>query len=56
MTGRASPNVTIIGEVKIGENVIVGAGSVVTKDVPSNCVVVGNPAKVISFVDSICPI
>ena len=33
--------------VSIGENSDVGAGSVVTKDVPPNCVVVGNPAKII---------
>jgi maltose O-acetyltransferase len=32
---------------KIGNNVIVGAGSVVTKDIEDNCIVVGNPAKVI---------
>lgn len=38
---------TIIGDITIGDNVIVGAGSVVTKDVPSNCIVAGNPAKVI---------
>ena len=37
----------IIGGVKIGDEVIVGAGSVVTKDVPSNCIVAGNPAKII---------
>lgn len=37
----------IIGGVNIGNNVTVGAGAVVTKDVPSNSVVVGNPAKVI---------
>ena len=35
------PNITI------GNHVIVAAGSVVTKDVPSNCIVAGNPAKVI---------
>lgn len=40
-------NSTIIGGVTIGDNVIIGAGSVVTKDVPSNTVVVGNPAKVL---------
>ncbi len=40
-------NVTIIGDITIGDNVIVGAGSVVIKDVPSNCIVAGNPAKVI---------
>jgi len=37
--------------VTIGENAIVGAGSVVTKDVPPNAVVVGNPAKFLRFVD-----
>ncbi len=41
-------NVTIIGKVKIGNNVSVGAGSVVVKDIPDNCVVVGNPARIIS--------
>lgn len=40
-------NVTIIGGVRIGDNVIVGAGSVVVKDVPGNSVVAGNPAKII---------
>ena len=33
--------------VKIGDEVIVGAGSVVTKDIPSNSIVAGNPAKII---------
>lgn len=37
----------IIGGIRIGNNVTVGAGSVVTKDVPDNCVVAGNPARVI---------
>jgi acetyltransferase-like isoleucine patch superfamily enzyme len=32
----------------IGENAIVGAGAVVTKDIPPNCTVVGNPAKIIN--------
>lgn len=40
-------NVSIIGDIKIGSNVIVGAGSVVVKDVPDNCVVAGNPARII---------
>ena len=39
-------NVTIL-PVTIGENVQVGAGSVVTKDIPSNSVVYGNPARII---------
>lgn len=33
--------------VTIGDEVIVGAGSIVTKDVQSNCIVAGNPARVI---------
>ncbi|ORX48710.1 trimeric LpxA-like protein [Piromyces finnis] len=38
-------NVTVVPGVTIGDNVVVGAGSVVTKDIPSNTVVCGNPAK-----------
>tara|TARA_R110002167_G_scaffold149980_4_gene343562 strand:- start:676 stop:1257 length:582 start_codon:yes stop_codon:yes gene_type:complete len=37
----------VIGDIIIGDNAIIGAGSVVVKDVPDNCVVVGNPAKII---------
>ena len=37
----------ILPGVKIGDEVIVGAGAVVTKDVSSNCIVAGNPAKII---------
>ena len=40
-------NVTVIGGVTIGDNVVVGAGSVVTKDVPPWCVVAGNPAQIV---------
>jgi len=36
---------TILCNVTIGENALVGAGSVVTKDVPANSIVAGNPAK-----------
>jgi acetyltransferase-like isoleucine patch superfamily enzyme len=39
---------TILASVTVGENAIVGAGSVVTRDVPANAVVVGNPARVLS--------
>ena len=42
---------TILCNVTIGENAIVGAGSVVTKDVPPNAIVAGNPAKFLRFVD-----
>jgi acetyltransferase-like isoleucine patch superfamily enzyme len=41
---------TILANVTIGENAIVGAGSVVTKDVPANAIVAGNPAKFMRFV------
>lgn len=44
-------NVTIIGDIKIGNNVIIGAGSVVVKDIPDNCIVAGNPAKIIKRID-----
>jgi acetyltransferase-like isoleucine patch superfamily enzyme len=40
-------NAIIMAGVKIGDEVIVGSGAIVTKDVPSNSIVVGNPAKVI---------
>ena len=38
----------IMTPIKIGNNVTIGAGSVVTKDIPDNCVVAGNPARIIS--------
>ena len=42
---------TILSKVTIGENAIVGAGSVVTKDVPANAIVAGNPAKFLRRID-----
>jgi acetyltransferase-like isoleucine patch superfamily enzyme len=42
---------TILANVTIGENAIVGAGSVVTKDVPANAIVAGNPAKFKRFIN-----
>jgi acetyltransferase-like isoleucine patch superfamily enzyme len=44
-------NATILPGIVIHENAVVGAGAVVTKDVPPNKVVVGNPAKIIGDVD-----
>lgn len=38
---------TILCGIKVGENAIVGAGAVVTKDVPDGCIVAGNPAVII---------
>ena len=43
---------TILSKVVIGENAIVGAGSVVTRDVPANSIVAGNPARVKRSVDA----
>jgi acetyltransferase-like isoleucine patch superfamily enzyme len=42
---------TILSNVTIGENALVGAGSVVTKDVPPNSIVVGNPARVLRYIN-----
>jgi len=41
---------TILCNVTVGENAIVGAGSVVTKDVPANAIVAGVPAKVLRYI------
>jgi acetyltransferase-like isoleucine patch superfamily enzyme len=38
---------TILSKVTIGERAIVGAGSVVTRDVPADAIVAGNPARVL---------
>ncbi|MFL6436464.1 MAG: acyltransferase [Terriglobales bacterium] len=43
---------TILANLTIGENAIVGAGSVVTRDVPANSIVIGNPARVRRYIDS----
>lgn len=43
---------TVLSKVTIGENAIVGAGSVVTKDVPANAIVAGNPARVKRYIDT----
>jgi acetyltransferase-like isoleucine patch superfamily enzyme len=41
---------TILSKVTIGENAIVGAGSVVTRNVPANAIVAGNPARFLRFI------
>lgn len=42
-------NVNIIGNIVIGNNVDIGAGSVVVKDIPDNCIVAGNPARIVKY-------
>jgi acetyltransferase-like isoleucine patch superfamily enzyme len=44
--------VTILSNTNVGENAIVGAGSVVTKDVPPNAIVAGNPARVLRYIEA----
>lgn len=45
--------VTILPGVTIGDNVTIGAGSVVVKDIPSDCVAVGNPCKVVRKIENL---
>ena len=42
---------TILSNISVGENAIVGAGSVVTKDVPANTIVAGNPARILRRIE-----
>ena len=42
---------TILANVTVGEDAIVGAGSVVTKDVPAHAIVAGNPARVLRYLE-----
>ena len=42
---------TILSNIHIGENAIVGAGSVVTKNVPPNSIVAGNPARILRYIE-----
>lgn len=44
-------NATLLPGITIGKHVMVGAGAVVTKDVPDYAVVVGNPAKIIHYIE-----
>lgn len=44
-------NATILPGLVIGRNSMIGAGAVVTRSVPSNTIVVGNPAKIVGYVD-----
>jgi UDP-2-acetamido-3-amino-2,3-dideoxy-glucuronate N-acetyltransferase len=46
-------NSTILCGITIGEDAVVGAGSVVTKDVPARAIVAGNPARVLRYLDPV---
>jgi len=53
---RIGVNATLLPLITIGENALVGAGSVVTGDVPAGMLVAGSPARVIGLVDAVeCP-
>ena len=43
---------TVLSNVRVGENAIVGAGSVVTQDVPPNSIVAGNPARLLRYIET----
>ena len=45
-------NATILPGIRIGRQAMVGAGSVVTRSVPPNAIVVGNPARIVGYVDA----
>ncbi|HDZ8979847.1 TPA: N-acetyltransferase [Aeromonas veronii] len=45
-------NATLLPGITIGKHAMIGAGSVVTKDVPDYAIVVGNPAKIIRYIES----
>lgn len=45
-------NVTILPGITIGHNSVIGAGSVVVRDIPANSIAVGNPCRVIKRIDS----
>jgi len=50
---KVGANATLLPGVTIGENALVGAGSVVTKDIPPNSVVAGNPARTINKISNL---
>jgi acetyltransferase-like isoleucine patch superfamily enzyme len=54
---KLGANATVLPGVVVGEDALVGAGSVVTRDVPARAVVAGNPARQVGLVDDLtCPV
>lgn len=45
---KISTGACVLGDIRIGNNVTIGANAVVLKDIPDNCIAVGVPAKIIS--------
>jgi acetyltransferase-like isoleucine patch superfamily enzyme len=43
--------VTILANITVGENALIGAGSVVTRDVPAHAIVAGNPARILRYLE-----
>jgi acetyltransferase-like isoleucine patch superfamily enzyme len=50
---KIGANSTLLPGVTIGRNALVGAGSVVTRDVPGNAVVAGNPARILKSLEDL---
>lgn len=50
---QVGPNCTILGKITIGDNAMIGGGSVVITDVPANAIVAGNPVKIIRILNKI---
>lgn len=44
---KVMTNSLVFGDITVGDNVVIGAGTIVYKNIPSNCVVVGNPARIV---------
>jgi len=45
-------NSVIIGDIVIGDNTIIGAGSIVIRDLPKYCIAVGNPARIVKYINN----